>query len=111
MSTRRIDKCRAKSALKQLQKSFQILPVTRRKMLYERLRTKIANDITTIMGEQGCSVEELARRLKLKKSELRKRIWENDLKLSELTRLLDHLDSELYPIIRSRKKGEIHNEC
>lgn len=72
-------------------------------MLYERLRVKIANDIVDVMREQDCGIESLAKRLKLKKKELRKWIWTHDLKLSELVRLLDCLDSEFYPIIRTRK--------
>lgn len=74
-------------------------------MLYERLRIKIAEDILTVMGEQGCSIEDLARGMKLRKLEIKEWIWSRNLKLSELARLLDYLDSEFYPIIRPRKLG------
>ena len=58
-----------KLVLKKLHKAIQILPASRRKMLYERLRFKIADDITSIMKERDCSLEELAKVLKLKKWE------------------------------------------
>ena len=92
-----------KIVLKKLHKTLQILPTSRRKMLYERLRFKVADDIVSVMRERECSLEELAKILKLKKKEMREWIWDRDLTLSELARLLDCLDSEFYPIIRTRK--------
>lgn len=92
-----------KLVLKKLHKTLQILPTSRRKILYERLRLKVADDILSIMKEQGCSLEELAKKMKLKKAEMREWIWDRDLTFSEIARLLDCLDSEFYPIIRPRK--------
>lgn len=88
--------------LRELYSEIQILPRTRKAILQERLRTKIAEDIVSLMGEQGIFIEGLAKKLKLRNSEMREWIWTRDLKLSELSRLLDALDSELYPLIRSR---------
>jgi len=67
---------------------------------------KIAEDVLAVMKEQDCTVEKLAKEMKLKQKELRKWIWSRDLTLSELVRLLNHLDSEFYPIIRNRKLKE-----
>lgn len=92
-----------KSVLQQLHKMLQVLPTSRRRMLYERLRVKIANDVVAIMKEENCRIEDLAAVLKMRKGEVREWIWSRDLKLSELVRLLNHLDSEFYPIIRQRK--------
>lgn len=64
---------------------------------------KVAEDIIAVMGEQDCGFEFMAKRMELKKDDLREWIWTRDLKLSELSRLLDCLDSEFYPIIRPRK--------
>ena len=89
--------------LKELHHAIQILPRTRKAILQERLRTKVAEDIVSLMGEQGIHIESLAYKLEITNSELRDWIWVRDLKLSELSRLLDALGSELYPIIRSRK--------
>lgn len=92
-----------KEMLRKLNRQIQILPRTRRAMLQERLRVKVAEDIVTLMGEQGVYIEVLAKKLGLKIDETRAWIWTRDLKLSELSRLLDVLDSEMYPVIRPRK--------
>jgi hypothetical protein len=92
-----------KKILREAHYAIQLLPHARRQMLFERLRSKIADDICCIMREQDRSFEVLAKRLKLKTAELRSWIWDRDLKLSELSRILDCLDSEFYPIIRPRK--------
>ena len=93
-----------KKALRQLHKMLRVLPTSRRRMLYERLRAKIGEDIVAVMSEQGYTIEGLAKSLRLKNKELRNWIWGRDLKLSELVKLLAHLDSEFYPLIRPRNK-------
>ena len=93
----------AKSMLKELNHQMQVLPRTRRTILHERLRTKIAEDIVALMTEKHMFIEVMAKKLELKVSEMREWIWTRDLKVSELSRLLDALDSEMYPVIRSRK--------
>ena len=89
--------------LKRLSAEIQVLPRTRKAMLHERLRLKVAEDISTLMVEQEVPIEELALRLRLSIKEARKWIWEKDLTLKELSRLLDVLDSEFFPVITSRK--------
>lgn len=91
-----------KKILKQMYSEIQVLPRTRKAILQERLRTKVAEDIVSLMGEQGVFIEGLAKKLKLRNSEMKAWIWTRDLKLSELSELLDALDSEFYPLIRSR---------
>jgi len=70
--------------------------------LYERLRTKVGEDIRSIMGEQEVTIEVLANRLKMSADRTRDWIWTRDLTLKELAKVLDALDSEFYPLIRSR---------
>jgi hypothetical protein len=89
--------------LREAHNVMQILPRIRKDMLHERLRTKVGEDISSIMVEQGVFIEVLAHRLRKSRDETRNWIWTRDLTLSELTRLLDALDSEFYPMIRSRK--------
>ncbi len=97
-----------KEMLRKIDRQIRILPRTRKAMLHERLRLKVSEDIVSLMGEQGMYVEVLAKKLGLRNNEMRDWIWTRDLRLSELSRLLDVLDSEFYPIIRSRKlKGSI----
>lgn len=91
-----------KKTLRHLHDLLQGLPITRKKLLYERLRLKVARDITDIMREKEVPLEILAKVMGLKKVDMRDWIWDRDLKLSELAKLLDKLDSEFYPIIRER---------
>lgn len=72
--------------------------------MYERLRHKIGRDITDIMRESGVYPETIATMMGMSKGELKKMVWEQDLKLSELVKLLSKLDAEMYPLIRTRKK-------
>jgi hypothetical protein len=83
---------------------MMVLPTTERRALYERLRQKIGSDIVCIMKEQGIHYETLAAMMQISKPELKKMIWERDLKMSELVKLLWKLGAEMYPIIRERKK-------
>lgn len=97
-----------RKTLRRLHQTLQILPTTRRRMLHERLREKVANDILAVMKEADVPLEMLAAVMGLKKSEMKKWIWTRDLTLSELARLLDKLDAEGYFLIRQRKLwGEI----
>ena len=82
---------------------MQVLPHTRKTILHERLRTKIAEDIVSLMSEQCMFIEVLAKRLRLKNNEVREWIWSRDLRLSELVKLLDALEAEMYPVIRPRQ--------
>lgn len=72
--------------------------------MYERLRQKIGEDITAVMKESEIYPETLAAMMRISKRELKEMIWERDLKLSELTKLLCKIDAELWPLIRTRKK-------
>ena len=94
--------------LRRLHHLLQILPTSKRRMLYERLREKVANDILAVMQETETPLEMLAAVMGLKKAEMREWIWERDLTLSELSRMLNKLDSEAYFIIRPRKlRGDL----
>lgn len=84
--------------------------VTRRKILYERLRLKVAEDILAVMKEAEIGLEQLAKKMGMRKEEVSCWIWERDLKLSEIVQILDRLDAEFYPLIRDkaiRKAKEI----
>lgn len=94
---------KAKETLKELHNAIQILPRIRGKVVYERLRTKIGADIRSIMGEQGVEIEVLAHRLRMSADKTRDWIWSRDLTLKELSKLLNALDAELWPLIRTRK--------
>ena len=97
-----------RKTLRRLHQVLQILPTSKRRMLYERLREKVANDILAIMEETETPLEMLAAVMGLKKAEMREWIWERDLTLSELSRMLNKLDSEAYFIIRPRKlRGDL----
>ena len=74
-----------KKILKQMYSEIQVLPRTRKAILQERLRTKIAEDIVSLMGEQGVFIEGLAKKLKLRNREMQAWIWTSDLKMSELS--------------------------
>ena len=89
--------------LKQLHHEFTVAPTSRRRMLYERLRTRVATDILNVMEEEGVTLEWLAKKLRIKKSEMKEWIWTRDLKMSELCRMLDYIGAELYPIITPRE--------
>ena len=80
-----------------------------RAVLYEELRQKIGQDIRDVMMESGLHYEGLAAKLKVNKAELKRLIWDEDLRLSELVRILWKLDAQLYPIIRSIKKKGNNN--
>ena len=99
-----MNKQRVAKILRQMQKIMQVLPTTKRRALYERLRHKIGSDVRDIMRESNVHPETLAAMMVVTKAELREIIWERDLKLSELVRLLSYLDAELYPLIRTCKK-------
>jgi len=99
MNKQRVDK-----VLRQMRITMAVLPTTRRRALYERLRQKIGSDIRDIMRESGIHYDTLAAMMKTNKAEVKEMIWTRDLKLSELVRLLSKLDAECYPLIRTRKK-------
>jgi hypothetical protein len=80
-----------------------VAPVVERRALYERLRHKIGSDIMDIILESGVYPETIATMMGMSKGELKQMIWEQDLKLSELVKLLNKLDAEMYPLIRVRK--------
>lgn len=88
--------------VERLHTEIQILPCTRKKLLYERLRRKIGDDLSALMVEQDLKIEDLAKKLRLTVKQAREWLWEKDLKLSELTRVLDVLDCELWPLFTSR---------
>jgi hypothetical protein len=55
------------------------------------------------MGEEGIGIEALAYKIGLTNSETRNWIWSRDLTLKELVRLLDAMDVELWPLMKSRR--------
>jgi len=93
-----------KQTLRQLHAIMAVLPTTKRRALYERLRHKIAEDIVDIMRESDLHYDTLAYMMRMSKAELKEMIWVRDLKMSELVTLLDKLNAEMYPLIRERKK-------
>jgi len=93
-----------KQTLRQLHAIMAVLPTTKRRALYERLRHKIAEDIVDIMRESDLHYDTLAYMMRMSKAELKEMIWVKDLKMSELVTLLDKLNAEMYPLIRERKK-------
>ena len=88
---------------KQVQHIMRVRPTMERRALYERLRQKIGQDITDIMKEEGIYPETIAAMMQVSKAELKKMIWDRDLKLSELVKLLWKIEAEMYPLIRTRK--------
>ena len=88
--------------LKAIRLALNLSSVSRRRGQYEQLRVKIANDILDVMKERGLSVESLSQLLKTTNEETRNIIWNKDLTLYELTRLLDLLGCSSYFVIRSR---------
>ena len=99
-----MDKQRVEQILHQVRTTMQVLPTTKRRALYERLRQKIGSDIRDIMRESEVHYDTLAAMMRMNKADVREMIWDRDLKLSELVKLLSKLDAEMYPLIRTRKK-------
>ena len=95
---------KVKHLLHQMHMTMAVLPTTERRASYERTRHKIGADIVEIMKEEGVHYETLAAMMQISKPELKKMIWEQDLKMSELVKLLWKLGAEMYPLIRVRKK-------
>ena len=93
-----------KQTLRQLHATMMVLPTTERRALYERLRHKIGEDIVDIMKEEDIHYETLAAMMQVSKRRLKQIIWEDDLKMSELVKLLWKMGAECYPLIRVRKK-------
>jgi len=91
-----------KQTLNQLHATMMVLPTSERRALYERLRHKIGSDIVDIMKEEGLHYETLADMMKINKAELKWMIWDKDLKMSELVKLLWKMGAECYPLIRVR---------
>ena len=78
-------------------------PVRRRAAAYERLRQKIAEDIVDVIKESGSTIAEFASfKMGISQVELKRLIYEEDLKLSELVDILDKIDADFYPLIRPR---------
>ena len=76
-----------------------------RQASYERTRVKIADDIRTLMKEQGLTDYNMAAALRVSVNEARVWINSRDLTLNELTKVLDCLGVDFYPILRPRKNG------
>ena len=93
-----------KNTLKQFHAAMKMLPTTERRALYERLRYKIGSDIVDIMREEGLYYDTLAHIMRISKAELKSMIWDKDLTVSQLVKLLDSLNAEMYPLIRVRNK-------
>ena len=72
------------------------------KKAYEALRTKLSQDIPSLILEQQVTIREVAKRLNISEKELLERIHSEDLKLSQLVRILDSINVDLYPILRAR---------
>jgi len=70
---------------------------------YERMRVRLANDIRSLMEEDGITFAALAERLGFTESETRQQVLSNDLRLSQLVGLLDALNLEPYILFRPRK--------
>jgi len=95
-----------RATLRKLHQAIRILPATKRRMLHEKLREKVATDIVEIMKETETPLKMLAAVMRMSQKKMKEWIWTRDLTLSELVRILNYLDSEAYFIIRPRK-GEV----
>ena len=99
-----MNKQKVNHTLHQIHITMTELPTTQRRALYERLRHKIGADIMAIIKEEEVELETLATMMGMGKAELKKMIWDKDLKLSELVKLLCKLGAEMWPLIRVGKK-------
>ena len=69
---------------------------------YENLRQKIAQDIITLMVEHGMTHHDMANALGLNPDEFKEMLWDWDIRLSILNKVLDVFSHELVPIFRRR---------
>jgi len=69
---------------------------------YELIRTKIASDIVSLMVEHGGNHKDLAVQLGITPEEMKRKIWEDDLSLSDINSIMDVFSYEMVPLFRRR---------
>ena len=73
-----------------------------RERSYENLRTKIAQDIITLMVEHGMTHEDLGKQFGITPDHMKRLIWDADIPLSLLNSIMDIFSHEMVPIFRRR---------